>query len=212
MSDIKRMRQALGLSQYDVAAYLGVSRSLVSLAEKNLRTLPFKAFVELSKLQLSLLDRNQGKGIRKVELLKSLEPAKWQQDQFIKICRKKISDSQWNIVGLKRQLERMKGNYNKAIAAIETIEAVAPISNKASETLVEFWSKYKRSKLEILYFDNGPMKQKFIENQIKAELYNIKLFEKTLEEFSSKTTNSQKKLLLSQKVFLEPLKEPLKVV
>jgi transcriptional regulator with XRE-family HTH domain len=54
MRSIKQTRQILGLSQQQMAIYLNVTRTLLSMAEQGRRSLPTAAVLKLSQLEISL--------------------------------------------------------------------------------------------------------------------------------------------------------------
>lgn len=52
MNNLKKIRENFGLSQQQVAYWLGVSRSLVEHYERGIRNLPAHALLQLSKLEM----------------------------------------------------------------------------------------------------------------------------------------------------------------
>ena len=62
MNSLKNIREKFGLSQQEVAHWLGISRSLVTHYEIGSRSLPVEALVKLSKLQLMVSEFETANG------------------------------------------------------------------------------------------------------------------------------------------------------
>jgi transcriptional regulator with XRE-family HTH domain len=54
MSDLKTLRESLGMPQDRMAVYLGISRSILAMVETGTRTLPIVAIERLGKLENTL--------------------------------------------------------------------------------------------------------------------------------------------------------------
>jgi transcriptional regulator with XRE-family HTH domain len=61
MRSLKQLREALDLSQEHMAIYIGVTRSLLAMAEKGTRSLPVKAYLRMAQLEKSLRSNVQYK-------------------------------------------------------------------------------------------------------------------------------------------------------
>ena len=62
MNNLKKIRENFGLSQQQVAHWLGVSRSLAEHYERGIRNLPAYALLQLAKLELMVLEF-EGNGV-----------------------------------------------------------------------------------------------------------------------------------------------------
>jgi transcriptional regulator with XRE-family HTH domain len=62
MKGLKNIREKLGLSQQDMAHWLGISRSLVTLVELGSRSLPSAALIKLSELEIKIADFEKEQG------------------------------------------------------------------------------------------------------------------------------------------------------
>lgn len=56
MSSLKAIREKFGVSQQDAAHWLGISRSLVALYERGIRSLPTHALLQLAKLEMIAME------------------------------------------------------------------------------------------------------------------------------------------------------------
>ncbi len=60
MSSLKKIREKFGISQQQVAHWLGISRSLAEHYENGTRSLPTKALLQLAKLEMMLVEFEKG--------------------------------------------------------------------------------------------------------------------------------------------------------
>lgn len=99
MKSIRTIRKALGLTQTECAAYLGVSRSLLSMVELNKRELPTKALLKLAELELKRSNPNETK----------LSEEAYQQ--AVQELGQRILGLHLKIRRTKKSLKRMKANW-----------------------------------------------------------------------------------------------------
>ncbi len=108
MRSMKRLRETLGLSQEQLAIYLGVTRSLLSMAEMGKRSLPVKAFVKLSELEKSLRSNVQYKAA-------SLQQHATADAAVVRSHAKKCMA---RAAGIKLQLTALEKNYQQCLTAL----------------------------------------------------------------------------------------------
>lgn len=104
MSGIKTIRSHFGLSQQQLAAYLDVSRCLLSLAETNRRSLPVAALLKLAALQ-----KTAQANASPLLLLPEL------QKKFTAQVAFEIKELQYQATVLQRKLDTMKEKYGLAM-------------------------------------------------------------------------------------------------
>lgn len=94
-------RAQLQLSQQELAAYLGVSRSVISMHEQGKRPLPTAALIKLSELEIAL-----GKLTRSKKAL----PATVAPERAIcrQLLQAHLADADWKLQRLQRQLHKMQ--------------------------------------------------------------------------------------------------------
>ena len=56
MSNLKKIRQKMGISQQEAAGWLGISRSLANHYERGSRSLPTHALLQLSRLEIMIME------------------------------------------------------------------------------------------------------------------------------------------------------------
>lgn len=110
---IHEIREKYGIQQIELATFLGVSRSVISLAELNQRELPTKALISLSSLltkdELTLTD-----GI--TEQLKAIEDEGTYETNRLK--QKVYRDSEVKLMRAERKLKIMQAKYQQGINAL----------------------------------------------------------------------------------------------
>ncbi|MCF3110709.1 helix-turn-helix transcriptional regulator [Niabella sp. CC-SYL272] len=102
---MKYFRAQLHLTQQELAVFLGISQSLLSMYEKNLRELPVQASLKLARLELELHQFQQQKAIS------DLKHALHQQKNMRKLetlLNRQARQAEWNLLRLSEALDKMK--------------------------------------------------------------------------------------------------------
>ena len=137
MKILLEIRKRTGLSQYDIAGLIGVSRSLISMAEKGLRDLPKDAFEKLMAL-----DRvNSGAETDKRSILPETD------DKLLKKLRahheKKLGFYLHRATGLQRRLALSLSSYQQFDSKLKTIYGLTEADGKSSKkTAKNGWVEY----------------------------------------------------------------------
>lgn len=117
MNSITLIRKKLGLKQEEIAQWLGISRSLVSNYEREERSLPREASMQLTRLEIVFGKMETNKGLPNKN---SLSPerkmlAQQQHKWFMEDCALKAAM-------LSRRLAAMQRKHDQIINRIEMLE------------------------------------------------------------------------------------------
>jgi transcriptional regulator with XRE-family HTH domain len=116
MQGIRRIREVMELSQEQLAAYLGVTRSQLAMAETHRRDLPTAALIKLAQLEASLKNNiHHQQQTPQLHTTKDLAQIR----QFAKKCCREAELIQ-------AKLERMQISYQHAqqtLLAVEQLQA-----------------------------------------------------------------------------------------
>ena len=159
MNIIKNFREQLGLSQQDLATYLSIAKSQISMVESGLRDLPTPALVKLAFFeQASLVVKQDIEPAKSIELAKQVES-----------CMKKI-------MLLEKKLTVMKNNYSQGQRLLQAVtkskESIAGNKDGKKDKqwlTIQEQVAYKKIK------DNNLHSQKMLQIQIKVLQYEVKL-------------------------------------
>ena len=137
MNSILRLRKKCGLSQQAVADYIGVSRSLVNLAEKGLRELPKAALIKLGELEKIAGAAEFDKQSATEHLDKKLSKELKDYHKF------KIEEYLYRAEGLKRQVVALSNSHKKTGAKLKLVNGLAKSNSKTGKNKAEhIWTKY----------------------------------------------------------------------
>ncbi len=156
---IKNFREQLGLSQQDLATYLCISKSQISMVESGLRDLPTPALVKLAFFeQASLIPTENTQQVNGINLAK-----------HIALCTKKMMQ-------LEMKLTIMKNNYSRGIRLQQAVsKSKIDLSNTKDSKQDKLWLSSKEKLANKIINDNSLAAQKLLTVQIKALQYEIKL-------------------------------------
>ena len=159
MNIIKNFREQLGLSQQDLATYLCISKSQISMVESGLRELPTPALVKLAFFeQASLIPNDSLNKENNIHLVKHVE-----------LCTKKM-------MLLEKKLTSMKANFSKGVKLLQAVSKIKETlpSSKESKQDKQWLSAQEKVANKVIH-DNSLASQKLLTVQIKALQYEIKL-------------------------------------
>jgi transcriptional regulator with XRE-family HTH domain len=105
VKSIKKIREAIGFSQTQMAVFLNVSRSLLNMAEQGKRTLPTTALLKLASLQKGLQNN----------IPYSTKIQQGQAKEGIDMLHGYVKKSDLALKGLRQQLEQMMQQYGQCL-------------------------------------------------------------------------------------------------
>jgi transcriptional regulator with XRE-family HTH domain len=111
---LKQWREQLGLTQQDLADYLGVSRSLVHLAERGERKLPLDAFKLFTQL-VSTFEK-----VKAAPLPVHTSPGSRQKS--LQILQQTLTDATWQLGKRQAELTQMEADYTQALSGRQTYQ------------------------------------------------------------------------------------------
>lgn len=136
MNYLVRLRKNSGLSQKDVADYIGVSRSLVNLAEKALRELPKEAKAKLADLE----DLVNAPDFNKKPVKETFDDEGVQE--FKTYHQLKMRDFLFKAEGLRRRLKVMVEAQQKAALKFKLVNGLSNSNTKNSKNKMHaIWTK-----------------------------------------------------------------------
>lgn len=150
MNSILDFRNAVGLGQNDLAEWLSISRSLLSLVELERKSLPTPALIRLSKLKLALKDLEE-KGPLEFE---PLEPITFPKE--VPAIHRKIEKLLLELQGLELEikiLEENMGKWKKALALCQALKKEDWL--QAEHRILEAIARFEE-KSWILWCERGP--------------------------------------------------------
>lgn len=166
------IREELGISQQQLADYLGVSRALLSLAEMNERSLPAAALIKAGEIELVLKSKKTSPKLKQF--------TNKQTTALQKMLQQRRKDCVYELSVAKKKLDKMKLQYQQAANALSVANSLLnTVSNDAKRKMDKLW-------LEILEDDTLKKMQSFGEAaQMKLQL-KIELLEFELTALSAK--------------------------
>ena len=156
---IKKTREFYGISQEWLAAYLGISRAQLSMAEIGKRKLDNATAITLAKLYQA---SQPGKARRKSKELEDL--AAVQKNKLGKYIKEKLLQQEYALTLAQRSLHNMKADHQRAARVLETVQLLKNtpgIPDKGLFTLIEMNARE-------LYKNTGADAQLHLEIRIKG--------------------------------------------
>ncbi len=134
MNAIKSLRQIIGLTQMELAVYLECSVSMIRMVETNKRTLPTKALLKMSELQLLMeaLPKNSATEA-------SMLVTKKATAAFLKTMELRIKEIDYQILLQQKkleQIEKLQKHATHALALLSALKANKSKKNTAIEIAV----------------------------------------------------------------------------
>lgn len=113
---LRSLRHKLGLSQQDVAQYLGVSQPLIALSESAKRELPTKAVIDLMRLATSYDEHTPAEELPLVHDLLEEE-----QNQHLASLNKLLAQWRGRAATLEKGLEKQRRQREAALRQVQTL-------------------------------------------------------------------------------------------
>ena len=159
MNIIKNFREQLGLSQQDLASYLSLAKSQISMVESGLRELPTPALIKLAFFeQASLVAIEDIKKNKNTEI-----------EKHVDYCKKKI-------ILLEKKYITMKSNYNQGLKLLQAInKSRESLTNSNESKKDKKWLTEQEQMAKKKIITNNKEVQKLLQIQIKALKYEVKL-------------------------------------
>ena len=159
MNIIKNFREQLGLSQQDLATYLSIAKSQISMVESGLRELPTPALIKLAffeQASLSAMNDIKQKSVSGVS-------------KQVELCLKKI-------VLLEKKLTAMKSNYSQGLRLLQAVSNTKEtLANTKDDKKDKQWLIVQEELAYKKMNDNNTEAQKMLQIQIKVLKYEVKL-------------------------------------
>lgn len=156
MHSLKQIREILGISQQELADYLGVTRTLYSMAETRKRSLPAFALLKISALVIALNNDIPTRRLQK------------QTDKDIKTMRSFIQTCTREAVLAKRQLQQLETDYRNCLhtlMAVDHLQATLPEDQPNRKD--QLWLELLQRKTLKRLFVCGPAEQ--AKKKLKAD-------------------------------------------
>ncbi len=131
MKNLNALRINLGLSQFEMAHYLQIHRSQLTMYEQGKRDLPTHALVKLAEMELFFLNYN-------AQSSKSLPLEAEQLQKAAEILEKHQKEIAFKQTVLQKKLENLQTNYKYNIHLLEFLTELEE-KNTAANTLEKSW-------------------------------------------------------------------------
>jgi len=159
MNIIKNFREQLGLSQQDLATYLSIAKSQISMVESGLRELPTPALIKLAFFEQA-----------------SLAAMKDIKQKSVSGVTKQVELNQKKIDLLEKKLIAMKNNYSQGLRLLQAvIKSKETLDNTKEGKKDKQWLTVQEDIANKKINDNSSAAQKVLQIQIKVLKYEVKL-------------------------------------
>ncbi len=156
---IKKTREFYGITQDWLAAYLGISRAQLSMAEIGKRKLDNATTLTLAKLYQAT---QPGKARRKSKEIEDL--AAVQKNKFGKYIKEKLLQKEYALRLAQQSLDNMKADHLRATTLLETVQHLKNTSGLPDKGLFKLIEMNARE----LYKNTGADAQLHLEMRIKG--------------------------------------------
>ena len=176
MKSLQHIRQQWALSQQQLADYLGISRSVVSMCEQGKRELPVDALIKLGQLEIS---RNAAvKAKRKPAADATGKGDNTQLALQMRPLEKRLASCRYKAAVLQHRLQRMQQRFDRATRQVMVLE----------DQLNDSQGKKERLKTEIRLYElnkrrttANPAAQFILQHHISLLLAEATAHEKALD-------------------------------
>lgn len=158
MNAIKKIKKDMLLTQQHIADYLGVSRSFIGAVETGNKSLSADSLMKLSGLYIQFKQNNTNKISKEIAE---------EENKLIVFLQQQNKVKQHQKLKLKKQLNTMQSNYNKALQLIQTARSLQATANSKDILCLQVM---EATAIEILQ-KNNLVEQKKLE--IKIEKLNL---------------------------------------
>jgi transcriptional regulator with XRE-family HTH domain len=159
MNSIKTLRKKLGLSQYDLAEYLGITRSQLNMAERGERGLNTASMLKISRMEIAITALNTGKRRLPEQPAAEQEKENVDREQF---CRDEAARLE-NIHARMTRKAALLGNY---IALLQ--ELIITVEQDATAAHERDWLEGQKSAATRRLLKCGETKRAAMEIKIAA--------------------------------------------
>jgi transcriptional regulator with XRE-family HTH domain len=154
---ISYLRENLGLTYEDIAGYLSVSISAVSMAESGRRQLPVERDMKLIQLYTLLEELRKDKR-RKPSPLPALVLRN--EEKLANEIIRNTTDAAWKREVCEKKLARMRSLYDRSQTALEFLEKLSTVfPEKKQPTIESAWIKVQQIKHTQVLEKNSPLNQ-----------------------------------------------------
>ena len=170
------VRESLSISQQHLADYLGISRSLLSMYEKNLRSLPAKASLKLAELELIYHRLNT-----KTSRLKTAPSHPEMEKHAVKTKKaiKAHADTcNYKIMLLQKKLDTMIHEHSKALILQQLLDELeSPAVKKNQHSLENLWIQVQKNEALKKMIRHGEISRAKLQAELEvleaaADIYN----------------------------------------
>jgi transcriptional regulator with XRE-family HTH domain len=163
MSGIKNLREYFGLTQELLAAYLGISRSVLSMAEINKRDLSGTALLKLNDLEMASLQLP-------TQINTEIKIAANQENQQ-QLMEKELQNLEYDITKQQKRLEEHQKKYEQALSktSLAAYNGAKPLLTKKDMA----WLKVLQGDAEAILKRYPATVQIMLQIKLKKTCYSI---------------------------------------
>jgi len=140
MNDNKKIRTGMGFTQRELAGYLGICRTQLTLFEKGNRQMPYKASTKFSRMKRWLED---AEGLAQMEAA-ILEEQQIEVPAFLAMHAAKCSRA---VYVLERKLERMQQDYKHYLKVLATVAKLRQLPSLGTGRAEEVWLNHLEARV-----------------------------------------------------------------
>lgn len=178
MGSLRNIREKLGISQQEIAYWLGISRSLAEHYESGIRSLPANALIKLSKLEIVItaFDKEHAAVEKVNEKFFTAAPGENSNEERGQIHPRQAYEQEKNNK-LYRQLALLKNKHSVLHMRMLLIQHLIDNSDEQTSEKENLWLQmvYHGTCYKMTKYDEAkqlPLKAKLLEIRVKEEIKN----------------------------------------
>lgn len=170
MNSVQLIKQQLGLSYQQLATYLGVSESMLTMAQSGRRSLPAHATILITRLLLLLQNTP------------AINSTQDDNSQQLIALNKRLQYCNLRLVSLQKKLQKMQEKYQqlKQLQQITAAMKSNPITGKDAKK-EKLWAAATAAEATDTIKHYGPQKQILQQLQINCLLYEIEQIKQLIQ-------------------------------
>jgi|GEM_PF-2256292 len=157
---IRKIREAMGLTQKELAGYLGIRKGQLALAEWGHSSLPFRTMLRMGRMKRKLEDTGA---------ITQLEKAILEEDQedLPELLAKNEAFYSYEASMLERKLQKLKGEYGHCVRLLTMVDMLRQIPVTEQDSAATAWLDKLENRMVARLRNCGSMKQASILLRLK---------------------------------------------
>jgi transcriptional regulator with XRE-family HTH domain len=150
--NIMSTREEMGFTHRELAGYLGIQRTQLTMAERGYRSLPFKALLKFSRMKRCLTNTAALE-----QMAAAIKVA--QQEKLPELLAEQETLYRMNILMLEQKLQRLREEYSSCINTLAQVALLRQIPGTEGDAAATTWLNSLEAKMNNRSWYCGPMAQ-----------------------------------------------------